>query len=98
MGWAVYGKTPLTDDPLAVTPIELIDTFNRVISANGTAISIATCRTRGPNPKPLTDIPDYLSWTMSAVGPSPGAVSPADVLPVGHRDARRPMARTVSQV
>jgi 2-polyprenyl-6-methoxyphenol hydroxylase-like FAD-dependent oxidoreductase len=80
LGWAVYGKTTLTDDLLAATPVELIDTFNRVIAADGTAISIATCRTLGPNPKPLTDIPDYLSWTMSAVGPPPpGGASPHEL-------------------
>ncbi|MFL6122223.1 FAD-dependent oxidoreductase [Actinophytocola sp.] len=79
LGWAVYGRTPLTDDLLAATPAELIDTFNRVIAADGTAISIATCRTRGPNPRPLTDIPGYLSWTMSAAGPPPGGTSPHEL-------------------
>jgi 2-polyprenyl-6-methoxyphenol hydroxylase-like FAD-dependent oxidoreductase len=79
LGWAVYGKTPLTDDLLAVTPVELIDTFNRVIAADDTAISVATCRTPGPNPRPLTDIPGYLSWTMSAAGPPPGGASPHEL-------------------
>jgi 2-polyprenyl-6-methoxyphenol hydroxylase-like FAD-dependent oxidoreductase len=79
LGWAVHGRTPLTDDLLAVTPAELIDTFNRVIAADATTISIATCRTLRPNPKPLTDIPGYLSWTMSAVGPRPDGASPHEL-------------------
>lgn len=79
LGWAVYGKTPLTDDLLAVTPVELIDTFNRVIAADGAAISIATCRTPGPNPRPLTAIPGYLSWTVSVGGPPPGDASPHEL-------------------
>ncbi|WP_146073766.1 FAD-dependent oxidoreductase [Amycolatopsis sp. CA-126428] len=79
LGWAVYGKTPLTDDLLAATPDELIDTFNRVIAADGAAISIATCRTASPAPEPLTDIPGYLSWTMSAAGPPPGGPSPHEL-------------------
>ncbi|GAB3914292.1 hypothetical protein GCM10029964_125380 [Kibdelosporangium lantanae] len=79
LGWAVYGRTPLADDLLADTPADLIDTFNRVIAADGTAISIATCRTSGPNPQPLTDVPDHLSWTMSAAGPRPDGASPREL-------------------
>jgi 2-polyprenyl-6-methoxyphenol hydroxylase-like FAD-dependent oxidoreductase len=75
LGWAIYGKTPLTDELLAATPAELIDTFNRVIAANGAALSVATCRTVRPIPRPLTDIPGYLSWTLTNAAPRPDDAS-----------------------
>lgn len=79
LGWAVHGRTPLTDDLLAGTPAELIDSFNRVIAADGTSMSVATCRTASPNPSPLTEIPGYLSWTVSAPGPRLGGGSPPEL-------------------
>jgi 2-polyprenyl-6-methoxyphenol hydroxylase-like FAD-dependent oxidoreductase len=85
LGWAIYGRTPLTPRLLAATPDPLIDTFNRVIDADGTAIAIATCRqhtassdataTHAPTVK-LTDIGDYFSWTLTTPGPRPDNVTP----------------------
>ena len=81
LGWAVYGRTPLDPDLLAATPPELIDTFNRVIHPDGTAVSVATCRPRARVPAGrLTHVPDYLSWTMSAPGPAPADTSPQELL------------------
>jgi 2-polyprenyl-6-methoxyphenol hydroxylase-like FAD-dependent oxidoreductase len=47
----------------------LVDTFNRVIAPDGTAVAIATCRTRQPVPAPLTHIPDYFQWTTTLAVP-----------------------------
>jgi 2-polyprenyl-6-methoxyphenol hydroxylase-like FAD-dependent oxidoreductase len=80
LGWAVYGRTPLTDDLLERLPAELLYTFNRVMAADGTALSVVTCRTQVPVPEAvrrhapharLTDVPPYLSWTLTWPGAAP---------------------------
>ncbi|WP_433439234.1 FAD-dependent oxidoreductase [Nonomuraea sp. CA-141351] len=85
LGWGLYGRTWITPELLAATPPELVDSFNRVIAPDGTAISIATCRPLTPVPEAvarhapgarLTDIPGYFSWTLSAPGPRPDDVPP----------------------
>src|SRR6266511_736653 len=72
--YAIYGKTPITADTLAWVPDVLIDSFNRVIGPEGAAMAVATCRTREPVADAtakfaprlhLTDMPGYLSWTMT---------------------------------
>ncbi|NUT02456.1 MAG: FAD-dependent monooxygenase [Hamadaea sp.] len=86
LGWAAYGRTPLTAELLAQTPDDLIDTFNRVIAPDGTAVAIATCRSRTPIPEAvariapyahLTDVGGYFSWTATMPGPRPSGVDPA---------------------
>jgi 2-polyprenyl-6-methoxyphenol hydroxylase-like FAD-dependent oxidoreductase len=67
--WAVYGRTPITDELLDATPDVLVDTFNRVIAPDGAAVAIATCRTRQPVPEPLTHIPDYFQWMTTLAVP-----------------------------
>ncbi|MEV4112657.1 NAD(P)/FAD-dependent oxidoreductase [Nonomuraea sp. NPDC049695] len=86
LDWALYGRTWITPELLSATPPELIDSFNRVIAPDGSAIAIATCRPLTPVPEAvarhapgtrLTDIPGYFSWTLSAPGPRPDGVPPA---------------------
>lgn len=71
---AIYGKTPLTPERLAWVPEVLIDSFNRMSGPGGVSLSVATCRKReawapaierfAPDLR-LTEIQDYLSWTLS---------------------------------
>jgi 2-polyprenyl-6-methoxyphenol hydroxylase-like FAD-dependent oxidoreductase len=89
LDWALYGRTEITQELLAVTPPELVDTFNRVIAPDDTAISIATCRPYTPVREAapgldLTEIPAYFSWTLTPTGSQPDGASPADL----HRLAR----------
>jgi 2-polyprenyl-6-methoxyphenol hydroxylase-like FAD-dependent oxidoreductase len=86
LGWAAYGRTPITPEVLECTPEELIDTFNRVIGPDGSAIAIATCRSQTPIPEvvariapyaSLTDVGGYFSWTATIPGPRPSEVDPA---------------------
>lgn len=77
LGCAIYGKTPITATTLKWIPEVLIDSFNRMTAPNGVGLSVATCRKRevwqsalaryAPRLH-LTDIPDYLSWTLSRPG------------------------------
>ncbi len=77
LGCAIYGKTPITATTLKWMPEVLIDSFNRMTAPNGVGLSVATCRKRevwqsalaryAPRLH-LTDIPDYLSWTLSRPG------------------------------
>jgi 2-polyprenyl-6-methoxyphenol hydroxylase-like FAD-dependent oxidoreductase len=71
---AIYGKTLLTSDLLEWVPEVLIDSFNRVSDPDGVSLSVATCRKReawtsaterfAPDLH-LTEMQDYLSWTLS---------------------------------
>lgn len=72
---AIYGRTPLRDDTLGWLPDVLVDTFNRVIGPTGpeNGFSVATCRVSEPVATAaarlapgvtLTEVPDYLSWTV----------------------------------
>jgi 2-polyprenyl-6-methoxyphenol hydroxylase-like FAD-dependent oxidoreductase len=70
----IYGRTPIGPGTLDGVPDVLVDTFNQATGPDGVAFSVATCRTREPvGPAAarlapgvhLTDVPDYLSWTVS---------------------------------
>lgn len=74
LGYALYGRTPIGPDTLDWLPAVLTDTFNRVTSTDGTAMSVVTCRPREPYADALariapevalTEVADYLSWTIS---------------------------------
>lgn len=74
LGSAIYGKTPIHADTIRAVPACLVDSFNRVTAPDGTAVSVATCRKPRPYPDAiaryapgvqLTDVPDYLAWTLS---------------------------------
>ncbi|NJP92416.1 FAD-dependent monooxygenase [Nonomuraea sp. FMUSA5-5] len=84
LAWAVWGRTPITPALLDRVPPELVDSFNRVIAPDGTAFSVATCRTAeapsraaarlAPRAR-LTDVPGYFSWMVAtpAGGERPSA-------------------------
>jgi len=70
LGWSVYGRTPFAD----WVPGVLIDTFNRISGADGTGMSVATCRALEPASSAvarlapsvrLTGIPGYFSWMLA---------------------------------
>jgi 2-polyprenyl-6-methoxyphenol hydroxylase-like FAD-dependent oxidoreductase len=70
----MYGKTPLTTDMLGWLPAVLVDTFNNVIGPDGVKMGVATCRPWASVAEAtaqfvpglhLTDVPYYLSWTLS---------------------------------
>jgi 2-polyprenyl-6-methoxyphenol hydroxylase-like FAD-dependent oxidoreductase len=74
LDYAIFGKTLLTSDLLEEVPEVLIDSFNRMSDPVGASLSVATCRKREGWPSAmerfapnlhLTEIPDYLSWTLS---------------------------------
>jgi 2-polyprenyl-6-methoxyphenol hydroxylase-like FAD-dependent oxidoreductase len=74
LNWSIWGRTPLTPGLLHAIPDVLVDTFNRVIGPEDIAFSAVTCRTREPVEQAavriaptarLTDVPDYLSWTLT---------------------------------
>ncbi len=74
LGWTIYGKSPIRPDTLEWLPEPLTDSFNRISGPGGVGMSVATCRTRGPVADAvaklapglsLTEIPGYLSWTLS---------------------------------
>lgn len=86
LGWALYGRTPLTPELLAATPDVLVDSFNRVVAADGSAFAVATCRPVTPYAEAvarfapqvrLTPIQDCFSWTMTVHGPLPRGVDAA---------------------
>ncbi|NUT20600.1 MAG: FAD-dependent monooxygenase [Hamadaea sp.] len=88
LGWAAYGRTPMTPDLLAQTPEELVDSFNRVIAPDGSAIAIATCRSREPIAAAvariapyaeLTDVGEYFSWTATIPGRRPAKMDPREL-------------------
>jgi 2-polyprenyl-6-methoxyphenol hydroxylase-like FAD-dependent oxidoreductase len=67
-GTMIYGRS--TYRPL---PDILVDSFNNMAAPNGVTVGIATCRMREPASAAaarlapdavLTDIPDYLAWTI----------------------------------
>jgi 2-polyprenyl-6-methoxyphenol hydroxylase-like FAD-dependent oxidoreductase len=78
---AIYGKTLLTPELLERVPEVLLDSFNRMSDPDGVSLSVATCRKReawtsatkrfAPNLH-LTEMPDYLSWTLSRTHESLG--------------------------
>ncbi len=74
LGCFIYGRTPITPTTMERVPEVLVDSFNRMTAPDGTAVSVATCRTREPYPEAvfrsapgvgLTPVPDYLAWTLS---------------------------------
>jgi 2-polyprenyl-6-methoxyphenol hydroxylase-like FAD-dependent oxidoreductase len=74
LGYAIYGKTPITPGMLGWVPEVLIDSFNRITGPEGFAVSVATCRAAEPVTDAaarlapgvrLTEIPGYFSWTLS---------------------------------
>lgn len=88
LDWAIYGMTPITSELLAATPPELVDSFNRVIGDDGTAVAVATCRPLTPVSEAvaehapglsLTDIPGYFSWTLTRTGPPPAVTTPEEL-------------------
>jgi 2-polyprenyl-6-methoxyphenol hydroxylase-like FAD-dependent oxidoreductase len=88
LNWAIYGRTPITPELLVQTPGELVDSFNRVLGPDGSAISIATCRSVTPTSKAvvklaprarLTETPDYFSWTVTVTSHRPVSASPVDL-------------------
>jgi 2-polyprenyl-6-methoxyphenol hydroxylase-like FAD-dependent oxidoreductase len=71
LGWAIYGRTPITADTMTWLPDLLLDSFNRVIGDGDAAFAVATCRTQESVASatarlapglPLIDIPEYLQW------------------------------------
>ncbi len=98
LGWTISGRAPIAGDTLDRLPEVLLDTFNRVIAPDGTAMSVATCRTREPVAEAaariapevrLTDVPGYLSWTFSAPGAARHDPDPVAL----HRLVARPRGR-----
>jgi len=82
LGWTIWGRTPLTPEVHDWLPAELDGTFNRVLHPDGAAMSVATCRAvehptvaaaRLGIAGPFTEIPDYLSWTLTPREPNPNA-------------------------
>ncbi|WP_433211985.1 FAD-dependent oxidoreductase [Microtetraspora malaysiensis] len=74
LGGFVYGRTPITPGLLREVPEILIDSFNRLTTPGGTAMSVATCRPlRAPSEAAaayapdarLTDVPGYFAWTVA---------------------------------
>lgn len=77
---AIYGRTPLTAGVRRWLPEVLVDSFTRILGSSGTAMALTTCRTWAPVADAaariapdvrLTDVPDYVSWTLSPVDPAP---------------------------
>lgn len=78
VGESIYGRTPIETGTLESLPPPLVDSFNRVIGPDGTAMSVATCRTWEPTATAaarlapsarLTEAPGYLSWMVSVPDP-----------------------------
>jgi 2-polyprenyl-6-methoxyphenol hydroxylase-like FAD-dependent oxidoreductase len=72
--YMMYGKTPLTPDMLDWLPDVLVDTFNNMNGPDGVRVAVATCRTWTSVAEAtalfapglhLTEVADYLSWTLS---------------------------------
>lgn len=71
--WAVFGKTPLTRESLAVTPAASLDGFSTVVAADGRFMPLAGLRFR-EDPRlaasgllpdlPPTDARDYVMWVL----------------------------------
>lgn len=90
LGWSIYGQTRFAD----WAPAVLVDTFNRISGAGGTAMSVATCRPLEPVASAaarlalsarLTGIPGYLSWTLPLTDPR---LFQADARALHHEAAR----------
>jgi 2-polyprenyl-6-methoxyphenol hydroxylase-like FAD-dependent oxidoreductase len=67
----IYGRTPITPDTPRWLPEVLVDSFNNLTDPDGMSVGIVTCRTREPGAAArlapdarLTEIPDYLAWTI----------------------------------
>ncbi len=80
---AIYGRTPMPAGDWL--PVELTDTFNRVIGDEA-ALAVATCRAleqptlaaRRLDPESrLTDIDDYLQWVVSPLAAELRTAGPA---------------------
>jgi 2-polyprenyl-6-methoxyphenol hydroxylase-like FAD-dependent oxidoreductase len=72
--YMMYGKTPINANTLDWLPEVLLDTFNNMNGPGGVRMAVATCRTWTPLAEAtarfapglhLTQVPDYLSWTLS---------------------------------
>jgi 2-polyprenyl-6-methoxyphenol hydroxylase-like FAD-dependent oxidoreductase len=103
----IYGKTPIAAGTLDWLPDELVDSFNRVNGPGGLALSVATCRAWEPAPHAaarlaptlaLTNVRDYLAWTLSLAGEAENADGPtlhrraADTVHDWHPAVRRLIA------
>ena len=71
---AVYGKTPITSDTMEWLPDILVDSFSQIHGPAGISMGVTTCRKResfahaAARLAPalhLSEVPDYLSWTLS---------------------------------
>ena len=75
--WAIFGKTPLTAEAMAVTPAAALDGFSTVVAADGRFMPLAGHRFREdprqaaarllPSLLP-TDTRDYVMWVLSVHG------------------------------
>ncbi|MBX6749581.1 MAG: hypothetical protein IRY85_07880 [Micromonosporaceae bacterium] len=86
VAWAIYGRTPITEETLSWLPDLLADTFNLVIGEGDATFSVATCRTHeSPTAAAhrlapglsITDIPDYLQWIVPLLDEQLRAAEPA---------------------
>lgn len=59
LGTMIYGRSPMMSLPGILT-----DSFNNMTGPDGVTAGIVTCRTRKPAAAHLTEIPDYLAWTV----------------------------------
>src|SRR5260370_4846562 len=75
LGFAIYGKTPLTLSAIERIPENLITGFSRVVDAEGVAMIFGAYRKREPFVEAatkyvpalrLTETEDYLMWTFRA--------------------------------
>lgn len=75
VGFAIYGKTPITEESLTWMPENLVNGMSRVQAENGVAMGFGPSRKRRAYTEAaveyapglvLTDIPDYLMWTFGA--------------------------------
>ncbi|MEU9836395.1 NAD(P)/FAD-dependent oxidoreductase [Streptosporangium sp. NPDC048047] len=89
LGTLLYGRTLVGEDVPGWVPEALVDAFATLTGPDGVSMTVATCRTRGPLPAGLTEIPGYLAWTIStgsagsagsagSMGGRPGGTHPPD--------------------
>lgn len=92
-----YGRTPLTADTLRWLPETLRGLFTRIVGPHDTMMMLTTNRTWEPASGAaariapdvwLTDVPDYISWTLSLEGTDPDDSEGAPL----HRRARELVA------
>jgi 2-polyprenyl-6-methoxyphenol hydroxylase-like FAD-dependent oxidoreductase len=94
---SAYGRTQLTAETLSWLTETLVCGFTRVVAGSGTAMVLGTSRTWEPAPDAaariapdvaLTEIPDYISWTLSLDGSGLGDTDGA-YGEVVHQQARK---------